>query len=274
MTVGTLVSTDYLEARLLEPGLRVLDASWYMEGNPRDADAEFAAAHIPGARRFDLRRAAQPGATLPHTLPSERHFAAYAGHCGVSADHEVVLYDAADMSPSARAWWMFKLHRHRRVSVLDGGLRKWKREGRQLASGADVGASEFYPERREPRRVADLAAVEAAAAAAVQVVDARSAGRFSGSSAEPRPGLRSGHIPGSVNLPWTQLLDADTGTFRSAGEIARLCREAGVDPLRPAICTCGSGVTACALALALEHLGNCEVAVYNGAWSEWASRRP
>ena len=178
------------------------------------------------------------------------------------------------MSPSARAWWMFKLHRHRRVSVLDGGLAKWKREGRRLEAGADAGPAEFYPERREPRRLADFEAVEAAAAAGVQLVDARSAARFSGSAAEPRAGLRSGHIPGSVNVPWVELVDPATGTFRSAGELVALLRTAGVDPLRPAVCTCGSGVTACALALALEHVGNAEVAVYNGSWSEWASRRP
>lgn len=272
--VGTLVSTDYLEARLLKPGLCVLDASWFMEGSPRDAEAEFSAGHIPGARRFDLQRAAHPDSPFSHTLPSEGHFAAYAGACGVSAADEVVIYDASGMSPSARAWWMFKVHGHQNVSVLDGGLEKWKREGRRLERGADLGVSASYPKRRLPRRVGDIASVEAAARKGEQIVDARPAARFSGEASEPRPELRRGHIPGSVNLPWTRLVDPDTGTFRSTAEMAALFREAGVDPQRPVICTCGSGVTACALALGLEHIGNAEVAVYDGSWSEWATRHP
>lgn len=272
--VGTLVSTDYLEARLLKPGLRVLDASWYMDGSARDADAEFVASHIPGARRFDLDVAAEPASPFSHTLPTEGHFAAYAGACGVSELDEVVIYDASGMSPSARAWWMFKANGHQNVSVLDGGLEKWKREGRRLERGADLGIAASYSARRVSRRLVDMADVDAAVRTGLQIVDARPAARFSGEAAEPRPELRKGHIPGSVNLPWTRLVDPGTGTFRSTSEIAALFRDAGVDLSRPVICTCGSGVTACALALSLERLGNNEVAVYDGSWSEWATRHP
>lgn len=271
LRVGTLVSTDYLAARQLEPGLRVLDASWYMEGSPRDPEGEFVKAHIPGARRFNLDRAADPDASLPHTLPSIRHFAAHAGSCGVSATDEVVVYDAGGMSASTRAWWMFKVHGHQRVSVLDGGLQKWQREGRPVERGPDLGLPAAYPRRREPHRVVDMAAVAATANAGGQIVDARPAERFAGHAPEPRPGLRSGHIPGSANLPWSALVDPASGTFRPATEIESLFRAAGIEPLKPVICTCGSGVTACALALALEHIGNPDVAVYDGSWSEWAT---
>lgn len=273
-TAGTLVSTEYLEARLLEPGLKILDASWYMEGSPRDPQAEFDAGHVPGARRFELERAARPGSPFSHTLPTPAHFSEVVGACGVSADDEVVIYDAAGMSPSARAWWMFKVHGHDRVSVLDGGLQKWTREGRRVEGGVRGSGTASYRSRFEASRFSDMAAVEVASRAGAQIVDARPAARFTGEAAEPRPDLRSGHIPGSVNLPWTRLVDADTGTFRSADEIAQLFREIGVDLEQPVICTCGSGVTACALALGLAHIGSSRVSVYDGSWSEWATHHP
>lgn len=273
--VGTLVSANSLEGRLFKPGLRVLDASWYMESGGRDADAEFLAGHIPGASRFDLDIAAAADSPFSHTLPSPTHFAAYAGACGVSPADEVVIYDACGMSASARAWWMFKVHGHDKVSVLDGGLEAWRRQGRCLERGEDGRVPTHYVERqRVAHRFADMQGVAAASRKGLQIVDARPAARFAGEAAEPRPELRRGHIPGSVNLPWARLVDADTGTFRSANGMAGLFREAGVDPLQPVICSCGSGVTACALALALEHIGNTDVAVYDGSWTEWATRHP
>jgi thiosulfate/3-mercaptopyruvate sulfurtransferase len=273
--VGTLVTPEYVEARLLKPGLRVLDASWYAEGSGRNADAEFVAGHIPGARRFDLDIAAASDSPFSHTLPTPGHFAAYAGACGVASEDEVVIYDAGGMSASARAWWVFKVHGHERVSVLDGGLDAWKRQGRRLERGEDRGVPAHYPQRpRTQHRLADMQAVAAAASRGLQVVDARPAARFAGEAAEPRPELRRGHIPGSVNLAWTRLIDAATGTFRGDEDITALFREAGADPQQPVICTCGSGVTACALALALEHIGNTRVAVYDGSWTEWATRHP
>jgi thiosulfate/3-mercaptopyruvate sulfurtransferase len=269
-----LISTEELERRLQDPGLRLLDASWYMNGSPRDAHAEFLGGHIPGARRFDLERAAQPGAALSHTLPSEHHFSAYAGECGISPENHVVVYDAAGMSPSARAWWMFKVNGHQRVSVLNGGLEKWKREGRRLEQGPATTTPSSYRARRVQHRLVDMAAVAAAAGDGLQIIDARPADRFTGMAPEPRPGLRSGHIPGSVNLPWTRLVESKTGTFLSALELEAVFRQSGIDPLDRTICTCGSGVTACALALALEHIGNSDVAVYDGSWSEWATHNP
>ena len=273
-SVPTLISTEQLERRLHESGLRLLDASWYMKGSPRDAAAEFLAGHIPGARRFDLERAAQPGAALSHTLPPEDHFSAYVGECGISPEDHVVVYDAAGMSPSARAWWMFKVNGHQHVSVLDGGLEKWKREARRLEQGTSAITAASYHARRVPHRFAGMAAVAAASGEGLQIVDARPRERFTGDAPEPRPGLRSGRIPGSVNLPWTRLVHPETGALRSPSEIDALFREAGVDPLDRTICTCGSGVTACALAMALEHIGNSDVAVYDGSWSEWATHNP
>lgn len=272
---GTLVSVDDLNARLLQPGLRVLDASWYIQGSGRDAKAEFVAGHIPGACRFDLDIAAAPDSPFSHTLPTPRHFAEYAGACGVSAEDEVVIYDAGGMSASARTWWMFKVHGHDKVRVLDGGLDAWKRQGRDLERGDDRSVPVHYMERpRILRRVADMQSVAAATDKGLPVVDARPSARFAGEAPEPRSDLRRGHIPGSVNLPWTRLVDPATGAFRADEEIARLFREAGADPQQPVICTCGSGVTACALALALEHIGNTGVSVYDGSWTEWATRHP
>lgn len=270
--VDPLVSTDDLARRLHEPGLRVLDASWSMEGT--DHQAAFEAGHIPGARRFDLERAAQPQALLSHTLASESHFSAIASACGVSNGDEIVIYDATGMSPSARAWWMFKVHGHDKVKVLDGGLAKWKAEGRPMEMGPDGGAPGAFIARRVPHRLADIDSVRQAVRAGAQVVDARPPARFSGEAPEPRAGLRSGHIPGSLNLPWSRLVDVPTGALVGAEDAAALFLQAGIDPSRAVVCTCGSGVTACVLALCLERLGNTEVAVYDGSWSEWASEHP
>jgi thiosulfate/3-mercaptopyruvate sulfurtransferase len=267
-----LISTEELARRLHEPGLRVLDASWSMDG--ADHRVAFEAGHIPGARRFDLEGAAQPDAPLSHTLASESHFAAFAAACGVSNGDEVVIYDATGMSPSARAWWMFKVQGHHNVRVLDGGLAKWTREGRKIEQGRETGGSGSFAARRVPHRLADMASVREAVRAGAQVVDARPAARFAGDAPEPRAGLRSGHIPGSVNLPWSRLVDATTGAFVGVDEAAALFRQAGIDPSRAVVCTCGSGVTACVLALNLERIGNTEVAVYDGSWSEWATHQP
>ena len=242
----------------------------------RDAAAEFAAAHIPGAARFDPGAAAAPGAPWQHTQPSEDHFARYASARGLTEADVLVVYDDAGLFPAARAWWMFKVFGHQAVHVLDGGLGKWRREGHALASGAEdsVRHATRYHACFDRRRFADFEAVSRAAHEGRQIADARPAARFSGAAAEPRPGLRRGHIPNSRSVPCTRLVDTASGTFLPRQALADTFVRSGIDTSRPVICSCGSGVTACVLALALDELDNPAVAVYDGSWTEWATRMP
>ncbi|MES2184106.1 MAG: rhodanese-like domain-containing protein [Pseudomonadota bacterium] len=272
---SNLVSTAWLAEHLGHAGLRVLDASWYLDAGGRDAAAEFAGAHIPGAARFDPSAAAAPGAPWPHTLPPQDHFARYAGALGLAEADVLVVYDDAGLAPAARAWWMFKVFGHQAVHVLDGGLGKWRREGRALASGADpVRHATAYGVHFDRRWFADFEAVGHASHAGRQIADARPAARFSGAAAEPRPDLRRGHIPNSRSVPCTSLVDAASGTFLPRQALADTFARGGIDTRRPVICSCGSGVTACVLALALDELDNPAVAVYDGSWTEWATRTP
>jgi thiosulfate/3-mercaptopyruvate sulfurtransferase len=274
---GHLVSTAWLAERLGAPGLRVLDAAWFMPG-ARDAQAEFLERRIPGACRFDLDAAADPEGTLRHTLPTPAHFAAYAVSLGIASTDTIVVYDNAGTAPAARAWWMFKVFGHEGVRVLDGGLPLWLREGRPIAAGPaealPVAAGTRFEARPVAARYADAARVDDALRRGMQIADARPAGRFAGIDPEPLPGLRGGHIPGSKNLPYARLLDADDGRLLPRDAIVEALACSGIDAAQPVICTCGSGVTACVLALALEEAGNREVTVYDGSWSEWATRMP
>lgn len=268
---GALVATDWLAARLGDPGLRVVDSSWHMPQLKRDARAEFAAAHIPGAAFFDIDEIADTANPLPHMLPDAAAFAARVGALGIARDSRVVCYDATGAGSAARAWWTLRAFGHAAVSVLDGGLPKWRAEGRPLASGAAAPAPAAYPAPDGPAGVRGLDDVRAAlASGAEQVLDARSRGRFAGTEPEPRPGLRGGRMPGALNLPFQDLYAAD-GTMKDAAALAALFRAAGVDLARPAITTCGSGVTACNLALGL-HLAGAAAAVYDGSWTEWGGR--
>lgn len=267
-----LVATDWLAKALGRPGLVVLDASWYLPQQGRDARAEFHAGRIPGARFFDLDATSDPGTDLPHMLPAPDHFALAMGALGVGNTTEVVVYDDSGTQLSApRLWWMLRVFGHRSVSVLDGGLGAWRREGRPLESGAPVPVvpQVFHPRYRPElvRSRAELA--EALTAGAAQVGDARGSGRFQGTAAEPRPGLQSGHVPGTCNLPFTDLIDPDTGRYLPVSELAGRIEAAGLRLDRPTITLCGSGVTACSLALALQVAGADEVAVYDGSWAEW-----
>jgi thiosulfate/3-mercaptopyruvate sulfurtransferase len=267
----SIVSTQWLAERLGEPGLRVLDASWYLPSAGRDAPAEYAAGHVPGARFFDLDLASAPG-QLPHMLPSEAEFAAYASSLGVSDDSQIIAYDGSGVNLSApRAWYMFRLFGHDRVAVLDGGMVKWKREGRPLESGAPAPVVGVFHARLDRAGVRSMTEVERALRAnQVQVVDMRSPGRFRGSEPEPRPGLRSGHMPGALNLPYAELVSRD-GTLLPEPALRARLEQAGLTLDRPVIATCGSGVSACGLLLALHRLGQ-QGTLYDGAWSEWASR--
>ncbi|MDZ4675058.1 MAG: 3-mercaptopyruvate sulfurtransferase [Gemmatimonadota bacterium] len=267
-----LVSTDWLADALGRPGLVVIDASWYLPHQGRDAIAEFHAGHIPAARFFDLDATSDPESDLPHMLPTPEHFATAMSALGIDAGSDVVVCDDSGTQLSApRLWWMLRVFGHESVAVLDGGLGAWRREGRPLEAGAAASAtgvkfhSRFRPELVRSRT--EVAGVLAAGAA--QIGDARGEGRFRGTVAEPRPGLQSGHIPGTCNLPFTDLVDSGTGRYWPPDELARRFQPAGLRLDTPTITLCGSGVTACSLALAMQVAGAEEVAVYDGSWAEW-----
>ena len=268
-----LVSTDWLDARLGGPGLRVVDASWYLPGSGRDPAAEYAAGHIPGALFFDLDAVSDARSKLPHMLPDADEFARRMAALGLNDGDDIVVYDGSGVNLSAaRVWWMFRVFGHDRVTVLDGGMGKWRREGRPIESGAVELPAGRFTARLDAGQVRGLEAVRAnLETGAEQVVDMRSAGRFAGSAPEPRAGLRGGHIPGSVNLPFDELVAAD-GTLLPRDALRRRIARAGVDPARPVIATCGSGTSACALIHALHVLGYDRSALYDGGWTEWGGR--
>ena len=268
-----LVSTEWLDARLGGPGLRVVDASWYLPGSGRDPGAEYAAGHIPGAVFFDLDAVSDPQSKLPHMLPAAAAFTRSMSALGLSDEDDIVVYDGSGVNLSApRVWWMFRVFGHERVAVLDGGMGKWRREGRPVEPGVVKLRPGRFSARLDARQVRELQGVRANVdTGAEQVVDMRSAGRFAGTAPEPRPGLRGGHIPGSFNLPFDELVAPD-GTLLPRDELRRRIARAGVDPARPIIATCGSGTSACALIHALHVLGYDRAALYDGAWTEWGGR--
>jgi thiosulfate/3-mercaptopyruvate sulfurtransferase len=272
MEMDPVVSTDWLAKHLGAPDLRVVDGTWHMPQLERDARAEFVEAHVPGAVFFDVDAIADHSTTLPHMLPTAEAFAAAVGALGIGGGDRVIVYDTRGVVSAARVWWTFRAFGHDAVAVLDGGLKKWRAEGRPVERGAPAPATRAFTARRRPELVRDLEAMRANLAnRSAQVLDARSAGRFAGTEPEPRAGLRGGHIPGSLNLPYETLYRAD-GTLKTPDDLAAAVRAAGVDLRRPVVTTCGSGVTASVLALALYLLGRRDVAVYDGSWSEWGSR--
>jgi thiosulfate/3-mercaptopyruvate sulfurtransferase len=269
----TLVSTDWLAPRLGRSRLRVLDASWYLPAAGRDPAAEYTAAHIPGALYFDLDAVSDHASPLPHMLPEAAAFARAMSALGLHDGDDVVVYDGSGTNISAaRAWWTFRVFGHPRVAVLDGGLPKWRREGRPLEPGVVSQPPGRFSASLDRAAVRNLAAVRALVAKPVeQIVDMRSAGRFAGTEPEPRAGLRGGHIPGSRNLPFDELVAAD-GTLLPVDALRRRLEAAGIDTSRPVVATCGSGTSACTLILALHLLGHDRVALYDGSWAEWGGR--
>ncbi|TNC71839.1 3-mercaptopyruvate sulfurtransferase [Rubellimicrobium roseum] len=268
----TLVSTEWLAQRLGGPDLVILDASWHLPGSGRDAEAEFGAGRIPGARRFDIEAVADTESALPHMAPSAEVFAKAAWDLGIGPGTQVVTYDAAGLFSAPRAWWTFRLMGHERVAVLDGGLPKWRAEGQALETGEAGAAPEAAPLTPAPEaaRVVDADAVERALETGeAQVLDARARARFRGEAPEPRAGLRAGHMPGALNVPFGEVLNPD-GTMKDEDGLRAALIAEGVDPARPVIATCGSGVTAAILALALERLGR-SAAIYDGSWAEWGA---
>ena len=266
-----LVSTAWLADHLDAPDLRILDASWHMPATGRDGRAEYAEGHIPGARFFDIDDISDSRSELPHMVPPTEKFISRVRALGVGDGHRIVVYDAHGLFSAARVWWMFRLFGVEDVAVLDGGLPKWTSEGRPVDTSAPMHRDRHFTARRNSGLVRDVTQVAATAKLGdAQIIDARSPARFRGEEAEPRPGLRAGHIPGSRNVHYASLLNPD-GTMRPVEELRAAFEAAGVDVARPAITTCGSGVTAAILSLALERLGNRRVALYDGSWSEWGA---
>jgi len=268
-----IVTTEWLAGQLDEADLRILDATWYLPHLNRNARAEFARARIPGAAYFDIDKIADRDTMLPHMLPGADRFALMVGALGVGSDDRVVVYGGRHMIASARAWWMFRVFGHERVAVLDGGLAKWRAEGRPVQTGGPSPAPRRFTARVQPALVADLDRMRANLEhVQEQVIDARSHGRFVGTEPEFRPGLRSGHIPESVSLPYDRLFRQEDGTLLPAERLRQRFEAAGLDVGRPVVATCGSGVSACVLALGLSLLGRADAAVYDGSWTEWGGR--
>ena len=267
----TLVSTDWLAAHLNDPDLRVLDGSWYLPAMERDAKAEYDSAHIPGARFFDIDEISDHRSDLPHMAPPVEKFMSRLRAMGVGDGHQVVVYDGAGMVSAPRVWWLFKLMGQDNVAVLDGGFPKWQAEGREIEDLPPVVRDRHMTVRLQNHLVRDVTQVSAAAKLGdVEIVDARAAERFRGDAPEPREGLRSGHIPGSKNVPFTTLLN-DDATMKEVEDLRAVFTSAGVDLAKPVITTCGSGVTAAVLGLALSRLGKTDYSLYDGSWSEWGA---
>ena len=274
---GPAVSAAWLATHLGSPGLVVLDGSWYLPGSGRDPMREFEDRRIPGARYFDIDRCSDPVAELPHTVPAPQHFQRCAEEAGVSDSSSVVVYDGSGVNLSAaRVWWMFRYFGFERVAVLDGGLRHWLASGHAVQSGPaprTLEAAAPFTATARPHLVRSLAdVIESIGGGDIQIVDVRPPGRFAGTEPEPRAGLRGGHIPGSRNLPYTSLVDSGTGLAIGRNELARALHEAGIDPARELIGTCGSGTSACAFAWMMARSGHEDVAIYDGSWSEWGGR--
>ena len=266
-----LVSTEWLASHLNDPDLRIFDASWHLPQVGRDPLAEYNAAHIPNARFFDIDDVADHTSNLPHMVPPVEKFMSRMRAMGVGDGHQIVVYDAIGVMSAPRVWWMLKLMGHRDVAVLDGGLPKWMAEGRPTEDLAPVVRDRHMTVRRQNHMVRDVTQVAAASKLGDHViVDACSAARFRGEAPEPREGLRSGNIPNSRNVPFNTLLNEDN-TLRSDEDIRAIFEAAAVDLSKPIITTCGSGVTAAVLFLALTKIGKTDLSLYDGSWSEWGA---
>ena len=267
-----LADTAWLASHLHAPDLVVLDGSMHLPGSGRDAKSEYWAAHIPGALFFDIDEIADTKSTLPHMLPPPEKFSSRMRAMGIGDGSRIVAYDSRGLYSAARVWWTFRVMGVDDVSVLNGGLPKWKREGLPLESGAPPNrTTRHFTARRNLELVRDLSDMKALLKdKSAQIIDARAPERFAGKAPEPRAGLRSGHIPGSHNVPFGKLLNQD-GTLKSAPELQRLFEQAGVDLNKPVVTSCGSGITASVLALGLAELGHRRTSVYDGSWAEWGA---
>ncbi|SMX26709.1 3-mercaptopyruvate sulfurtransferase [Pelagimonas phthalicica] len=265
----TLVSTSWLAKHIKDPDLRILDASWYLPAMGRDPKAEYDAAHIPGARFFDIDDVSDNRSDLPHMVPPVEKFMSRLRAMGVGDGHQVVVYDGMGLFSAARVWWLFRLMGQDNIAVLDGGLPKWQAEGREVEDLPPVIRDRHMTVRRQAHMVKDVTQVSAASKLKDhEILDARAPGRFRGEDPEPREGMRAGHIPGAKNVPFATLLNAD-GTMKDPDGLRAAFAAAGVDLNKPAITSCGSGVTGTIINLALEVLGKRDHSLYDGSWSEW-----
>jgi thiosulfate/3-mercaptopyruvate sulfurtransferase len=270
--VSSLVTTEWLAQNLGRRDVRVVDGSWHMPQLKRDARAEFAQAHIPGAVFFDIDAIADRRTPLPHMLPRASEFAQGVGRLGIGSRDRVIVYDTRGVTSAARVWWTFRVFGHDAVFVLDGGLPRWRAEERTVEAGSPMPRPRRFTARLRRSLVRDLAGMrQNVTTRKAQVLDARSRGRFAGTEPEPRAGLRGGHIPGSFNLPYDELYEKD-GTMLPADALRTTFEAAGLDLTKPVVTSCGSGITASVLALGLHVIGRPDVAVYDGSWTEWGGR--
>jgi len=266
-----LVSTEWLAERMSAPDIVIVDGSWYLPTQNRDPEAEYRAGHIPGAVRFDIDTVKDTTSPLPHMMPRPEAFGAAVGVLGIGDGMRIVVYDGAGLFAAARVWWMFRTFGARDVVILDGGLPKWVAEGRPLEDGVPRRAPRTFTARLDHGAVADLGDMRRMLDdGTTQVVDARPADRFRGEAPEPRPGLPAGHMPGSLNLPFATLIQG--GRLKSPADLAGAFANAGVDPGAPVVTSCGSGVSAAILTLALETIGHPAKALYDGSWAEWGAQ--
>jgi len=267
-----LVTTEWLARNMAAPDVRIVDGSWYLPTEKRDPRAEYAERHIPGAVFFDIDEISDEKSALPHMLPSPEKFSSRVRKLGLGDGVRIVVYDGGSMMAAARVWWTFRAFGHEDIAVLDGGLAKWTAEDRPIDDEPVIPRERHFTARMNSFLVRDLEQMRANIdSRREQVVDARGAGRFAATEPEIRPGLRGGHIPGSRNLPYATLLRAD-GTLKGDDEIRAAFAGIGVDPAKPVATTCGSGISASFLALALHQIGARQVAVYDGSWTEWGGR--
>jgi len=263
-----VIDADWLEMRLGTPGLSIVDASWYMPAQKRDPRAEYDAAHIPGAVFFDQDLIVDPDSALPHTLPSPSLFARFAGSMGISADDTIVIYDGPGFQTAPRVWWMFRIMGVFQVYILDGGFDRWKAAGRPVTAEPTKTAPGVFHVDYDASKVVSLAEMHKIVdTGSAQIADARSAGRFEGTDPEPRPGLRSGHMPGAHSVPSVML--SENGELLPLDRLKATLEAAGLDLTKPVVTSCGSGVTAAVITLALQSLGHGDVRLYDGSWTEW-----
>jgi thiosulfate/3-mercaptopyruvate sulfurtransferase len=267
-----IVTTEWLAENLHHPDIIVLDGTYHLPIVNRNAAKEFDTKHIEGARFFDIDDICDPKSKLSHMLPSDEIFSEKVGALGIDNTKRIIVYDVYGMQSAARTWWMFRFFGHDNVAVLDGGLPKWTKAGNNVSSLPIMPSPSSFKCNRQPALVKSLEDIKSITNGDTgQIIDARSSGRFNGTEPEPRAGMRSGHMPGAISLPFTEFLDTNNKTYKSSEEIRAIVKELNINLDAPITTTCGSGVTACALSLGLFLIGKTDVSVYDGSWSEWGA---